>query len=82
MRYRRVRIPGGVYFFTQVTAGRQKIFADAEHVALLMQCLSQVRARRPFELEAYVVLPDHLHMICLLDVVSGSIGLLSGRMVA
>lgn len=63
MRYRRVRIPGAAYFFTQVTANRRPIFADRDNARLLMECIGHVQSSRPFDVEAHVVLPDHLHMI-------------------
>ncbi|TPQ28926.1 REP-associated tyrosine transposase [Methylomonas koyamae] len=61
--YRRVYIPGGCYFFTVVTYRRQPIFADERNVAWLRQAFKIVKAKRPFELTAAVVLPDHLHSI-------------------
>ncbi|WNB74921.1 REP-associated tyrosine transposase [Methylomonas koyamae] len=61
--YRRVYIPGGCYFFTVVTYRRQAIFADGRNVARLRQAFKAVKAKRPFELTAAVVLPDHLHCI-------------------
>jgi len=64
--YRRVYIPGGTYFFTLVTYRRQPIFADGERVELLRQSFREVKAKRPFDLLAAVVLPDHLHCLwCL-----------------
>ncbi|WP_445371254.1 hypothetical protein ACH518_19205 [Methylomonas sp. HW2-6] len=59
--YRRVYIPGGCYFFTVVTYRRQPIFADERNVAWLRQAFKIVKVKRPFELTAAVVLPDHLH---------------------
>lgn len=66
--YRRVYIPGGTYFFTLVTYGRQPIFADENRVQQLRQSFREVKAKRPFDLLAAVVLPDHLHCLwCLPD---------------
>ena len=61
--YRRVYIPGGTYFFTLVTYRRQPIFADGERVEQLRQSFREVKAKRPFDLLAAVVLPDHLHCL-------------------
>ncbi len=61
--YRRVFIPGGVYFFTVVTYHRRPIFAVPENVTLLRAAFHQVRAHRPVIIDAIVVLPDHLHCI-------------------
>lgn len=63
MRYRRVRIPGGRYFFTQVTAKRKPLLADRAAVELLMHCFGYVQQRRSFEIEAYAILPDHIHAL-------------------
>lgn len=66
--YRRVYIPGGTYFFTLVTYRRQKIFADSSNVELLRKSFREVKAKRPFQLVAAVILPDHLHCLwCLPD---------------
>jgi putative transposase len=68
MRYRRARVSGGTFFFTLVTENRCPLFRDAQTVALLMECIDKVRGRHPFQLDAYVVLPDHLHALwTLLD---------------
>jgi putative transposase len=61
MRYRRSDVAGATYFFTVVTYQRQSLFADAEAVAMLQAAVQRVRERRPFVIEAQVVLPDHLH---------------------
>lgn len=61
--YRRVYIAGGAYFFTVVAHQRRPIFADVGNVDTLREAIRHVRARRPFDLTAIVVLPDHLHCI-------------------
>ena len=63
MRYRRLRIAGASYFFTVVTYKRRPLFSEAAAVKLLQAAVEGVRAKRPFELEAQVVMPDHLHAI-------------------
>ncbi len=63
MRYRRAKIEGGTYFFTVITEGRQPIFKDASAVALFETGLSRIRERHPFEVDAYVILPEHIHML-------------------
>ena len=64
--YRRVHIPGSIYFFTLVTYCRQPIFADGERAKQLRRSFREVMAKRPFELLAAVVLPDHLHCLWVL----------------
>ncbi|MEQ1695972.1 MAG: transposase [Hyphomicrobiaceae bacterium] len=63
MRYRRLRIEGASYFFTVVTHERQRLFSGPTAVELLTGAIAKVRFRHPFEIEAQVVLPDHLHAI-------------------
>lgn len=63
VKYRRARVPGSTYFFTVVTFDRRKIFTDEQSVALLRQAIEAVQARRPFKVEAAIILPDHLHML-------------------
>src|SRR5262245_28145054 len=61
--YRRLKIEGASYFFTVVTHDRRKLFLDADAVALLNTSIARVRECHPFEVEALVVLPDHLHTL-------------------
>jgi putative transposase len=61
--YRRLFLPGGCYFFTVVTHRRRSLFADTGNISLLREAFREVQARRPFEVQAIVVLPDHLHCL-------------------
>lgn len=63
MRYRRAFQPGGSFFFTVVTAHRRPVFASATAVDLLRDAFRAVRQQRPFDIDAIVILPDHLHCI-------------------
>ncbi len=63
MHYRRVYIKGGSYFFTVVSEKRRKLFADYDNVKLLRKAFKKVMQKRPFVIDAAVVLPDHLHFI-------------------
>ena len=63
MRYRRLRQPGGTYFFTLVTFQRRTILADADRCSLLRHAIDEVRSWHPFIVEAEVFLPDHIHSI-------------------
>lgn len=66
--YRRARTPGATYFFTVVTAQRRPLLATAEAVANLRQSVVEVRRQLPFSIDAWVVLPDHMHAIWTLPV--------------
>lgn len=63
MRYRRVRIKGGTCFFTVVTHHRQKIFSHSENVQLLREAFQYVMKNHTLTIDAFVLLPDHLHCI-------------------
>ncbi len=63
MRYRRARVEGGTYFFTVVTYNRGKIFNRSENVDLLRLVFRKVIKQYPFKIDAFVLLPDHLHCI-------------------
>ncbi len=63
MRYRRAKIAGATYFFTVVTDGRRPIFKDASAVALFEAGLNRIKERHPFDVDAFVILPDHIHTL-------------------
>jgi len=58
--YRRWRSEGGTYFFTVVTYGRYPWLCEP----IARQALRQAtQAAYPFSIDAWVLLPDHLHCI-------------------
>jgi putative transposase len=63
MRYRRAFIPGGSFFFTLVTEKRRAIFNDERNVDTLRAAFANIKAQRPFDIDAIVIMPDHLHCI-------------------
>lgn len=60
--YRRNRIPGGTYFFTVNLLDRRRRLL-VEHVEALRAAVRNVRNRQPFHIDAWVVLPEHLHCL-------------------
>ena len=62
-RYRRVFVKGGCYFFTVVTEQRQPILTDESVRNALRNAIDNVRKQYPFTINAWVLLPDHLHTI-------------------
>lgn len=62
-RYRRASQPGATYFFTLVTHQRQTILCDEPVRNALRNAIHYVREKRPFQIDAWVLLPDHLHCI-------------------
>ena len=61
MEYRRFYQSGARYFFTVVTAKRKPLLI--ENIDRLRSAFRLCLLRYPFEIEAIVVLPDHLHTI-------------------
>lgn len=62
--YRRNFVSGATFFFT-VNLAERRLRLLTEHIGTLRQAFRETRARHPFTIEAVVVLPDHLHVICL-----------------
>ncbi len=60
--YRRPRVPGATVFFTVALAGRGSDLLVRE-IGLLRAAVRATRAERPFGIDAWVVLPDHLHCV-------------------
>lgn len=61
--YVRWREKGASYFFTVVTYRRRRIFSEPASRSLLRTAIESVRERLPFGIQAFVLLPDHLHCI-------------------
>lgn len=60
--YRRYRIPGGCYFFTANLLERKRTLL-VDEIELLREAVRAVKRKRPFGIDAWVVLPEHLHCI-------------------
>ncbi len=60
---RRNFAPGATDFFTLVTQERRPILVGDENRACLRRSIHDVRKKRPFDLLAIVLLPDHLHAV-------------------
>ena len=63
MKYRRVKVKGSIYFFTLVTHNRRPFLSYPDNVALLRQAFQYTMQRHPMKIDAFVLLPDHLHSI-------------------
>ncbi len=60
--YRRNRVPGASYFFTVNLRDRQSDLLTAE-IVKLRAAIRETKTRRPFHIDAWVVLPEHMHCI-------------------
>jgi len=60
--YRRNRVPGGTFFFTVNPLDRRSNLL-VRHIDALRAAVRRVRAGGPFHIDAWVVLPDHMHCL-------------------
>ena len=61
-RYRRAQVPGTSYFFTVNLLNRRSDLLT-RHIDLLRETVRVAKARHPFHIDAWVVLPEHMHCI-------------------
>ena len=62
-KYIRNYVEGGTYFFTMVTKNRKPLFQDPALCEIFMAGIEKTKIFQPFELEAYCILPDHIHLL-------------------
>jgi len=60
--YRRNRVEGGTYFFTVNLRDRRSDLLVVE-IGVLRDAVRATRALHPFHIDAWVVLPDHMHCL-------------------
>jgi putative transposase len=60
--YRRNYVQGGTYFFT-VNLQNRKSSLLTDQIELLRSVVHQTKSESPFQINAWVVLPDHMHCI-------------------
>ena len=65
--YRRNRVKGGTYFFT-VTLKNRRLSLLIDHIDFLREAVRQTRNDQPFEINAWVVLPEHIHALWTLPI--------------
>ena len=61
--YRRFYIPKAMWFFTVNLAERRNNRLLVENIELLRDAFRYVKQRKQFEINAIVIMPDHLHCI-------------------
>lgn len=61
-RYIRPKIPGATVFCTVVLAQRG-VNLLVENIGVLREAVITTRKQRPFQVDAWVVLPDHMHFV-------------------
>ena len=60
--YRRAFVPGGCWFFTVNLLERSQTLL-IDHVDELRGAFDRTKVKYPFEIDAIVILPDHMHAI-------------------
>jgi REP element-mobilizing transposase RayT len=59
----RVKVAGGSYFFTVATHHCKPFLCAPDNIFLLRQCFQKMIQKYPFDIDAIVILPKHLHCI-------------------
>ncbi|WP_435950241.1 REP-associated tyrosine transposase [Psychrobacter sp. DM8] len=62
-RYIRSYTQGATYFFTLVSYNRRKILCEPDFLKAFKSSIRQIQQQYPFEIIAWVQLPDHIHCI-------------------
>jgi putative transposase len=61
--YRRTNSPGATIFFTVVTYRCRPLLTLTESREMLRRVIIEVRRQHPFDIDAWVLLPEHIHCI-------------------
>ena len=61
--YRRAFVPGGTWLSTVNLLQRRDNELLVREIDLLRQVIRQVRHRHPFQIDAWVELPEHMHCV-------------------
>ena len=61
--YSRYRMPGGTFFFTVNLLERTPNDLLVRHIDVLRRAVRETRHRQPFHIDAWIVLPEHLHCV-------------------
>ncbi|HJV86276.1 MAG TPA: transposase [Noviherbaspirillum sp.] len=67
--YRRAIVAGGTFFFTVNTFRRLGVLTEAPVRTALREAVRHTREQHPFDINAWVLLPNHLH--CILTLPAG-----------
>jgi putative transposase len=53
----------GTFFITTITCNRRRLFQVPANAELFLETLQHYRAERAYKLHAFVVMPDHAHLL-------------------
>ena len=62
-KLKRFILPNYCYFVTTVVKDRKKLLLDENIYSLILEDLEFYRKKHEFLLHAYVIMPDHLHLL-------------------
>lgn len=62
-RCRRYDIPGHAHYLTFSCYHRQPFLGKARPILWLIEAIDSARTKAPFDLWAYVIMPDHAHLL-------------------
>src|SRR3989339_1188914 len=63
MPQKRLYVDGAIYFATTRTFNHQKLFSQEEYGFVFLEVLDFCRRKLKFELFAFAVMPDHVHLL-------------------
>ena len=63
MKPGRLISPPGTYFITSSTWQRRRLFVVENYVRLFLQTMYRYRREGRFQLHAFVVMPEHIHLL-------------------
>ena len=64
--YRRLYVPGGSYFFTINLLERRDNRMLVTNIDALRDAARKTKLERPFRIDGWVVLPEHMHLMMTL----------------
>lgn len=70
--FRRYYVPDAIIFVTCVTQDRGPYLISKRDIDLFLETIAKVKEIHPFDLLAYVILPDHFHGLIRVDDLSGN----------
>jgi putative transposase len=68
----------GTFFVTAITDNRRRIFQNDANARLFIETLQHYRAEGFYKLYAFVVMPDHVHLLLNTDDLAGAMQRIKG----
>jgi putative transposase len=68
----------GTFFITAITANRRRLFQSETNARLFLETLQHYRSQRFYKLHAFVVMPDHIHLLLTTEDLSAAMKRIRG----